>query len=270
VEVIKRLIWMKNTLAPVLAQCLEALNGIELLPIVQEALRMGDELHMRNHAASMLMNRLIHSVLFKLNYPMNDLHEVSLFLQRNPFFFLNLSMALAKLYLQSFEGKEGPPVVTACGANGNEIGFQISTEPGQWYTEQSPVSLSSVQIEGPLSPAIGDSFVVEVFGMGGRLTSLSPSLWESLGIRTYEQIAATEEALKKVAVGTLFEGVPFNPLHWQGIAIGLDAEKMAQGEVPLVINTAVLHRQGGIRGIGRVYIPNEWMRKVLKNGKKMG
>lgn len=51
-EVLTRLRWMKEVLAPTLAKALESTGSIELKPMIAQALHMGDECHNRNAAAS--------------------------------------------------------------------------------------------------------------------------------------------------------------------------------------------------------------------------
>ena len=59
-EVIARLKWIEQTLAPTLRAGLAVLGEIELKPLIAQALHMGDEVHNRNVAASsLLIKRLV-------------------------------------------------------------------------------------------------------------------------------------------------------------------------------------------------------------------
>ena len=58
-EVIKRLRWMADVLAPALAAALAKLGPLELKPLIAQALQMGDEVHNRNAAASSLFLKKI-------------------------------------------------------------------------------------------------------------------------------------------------------------------------------------------------------------------
>ena len=50
----ERLLFVQDTIAPVLAEAVRAAGGIPLKPLMRRALHMGDELHSRNTAASLL------------------------------------------------------------------------------------------------------------------------------------------------------------------------------------------------------------------------
>ena len=50
----ERLLFVQDTVAPVLAEAVRAAGGIPLKPLMRRALHMGDELHSRNTAASLL------------------------------------------------------------------------------------------------------------------------------------------------------------------------------------------------------------------------
>ena len=54
-DVLDRLKWMENVLAPTLAKTLEKTGAIELKPLIAQALHMGDEVHNRNAAGSSLL-----------------------------------------------------------------------------------------------------------------------------------------------------------------------------------------------------------------------
>ena len=53
-EVLDRLRWMEEVMAPVLAKAIEASGGIDIRALLAEALHMGDEGHNRNKAGSIL------------------------------------------------------------------------------------------------------------------------------------------------------------------------------------------------------------------------
>jgi hypothetical protein len=53
----ERLLYVQEVIAPVLKKAIRVSGGIALKPIMQRALHMGDELHSRNTAASLLFTR---------------------------------------------------------------------------------------------------------------------------------------------------------------------------------------------------------------------
>src|ERR1019366_1344140 len=56
-EITARLRWMEQTLYPALARAIEKLGRIDLKNIIAQALHMGDEVHNRNRAATLLLFR---------------------------------------------------------------------------------------------------------------------------------------------------------------------------------------------------------------------
>src|SRR5262245_5353310 len=57
--VIERLRWLEQEAGPLLGASLRASGGIDLRALMSQALRMGDEMHQRNVAASSLLGRIL-------------------------------------------------------------------------------------------------------------------------------------------------------------------------------------------------------------------
>src|SRR5205085_6702316 len=103
-EVLGRLKWMEQTLAPTLAAALKVLGELELKPLMAQALHMGDEVHNRNVAASSLFIKRLAPALLKSGAPTADVAAVIEFIAGNDHFFLNLSMAACKSMLDAAHG----------------------------------------------------------------------------------------------------------------------------------------------------------------------
>ena len=56
-DVKRNLLFIQDVLAPVIGQAVRGAGGIALKPILSRALHMGDELHSRNTAATLLFTR---------------------------------------------------------------------------------------------------------------------------------------------------------------------------------------------------------------------
>ena len=94
-DVLSRLTWMGNVLAPALKQALALSGEIELKPLIAQALHMGDECHNRNAAASGLFFKRLAPHLARIQHGPEALE----FIAANDHFFLNLSMAACKSML---------------------------------------------------------------------------------------------------------------------------------------------------------------------------
>ena len=60
-SVLARLRWLAVEAGPLLGAALRAARGIDLRALMAQALRMGDEMHQRNVAASSLLARIAHA-----------------------------------------------------------------------------------------------------------------------------------------------------------------------------------------------------------------
>jgi len=92
-------------------------------------------------------------------------------------------MAATKCMMKLAEGIDGSSFITAAGGNGREIGIQISGFPGQWFTVPADPPKGKFDVDLPANRAlgaIGDSAVVEAFGLGAMAIDLSPKQKKSL------------------------------------------------------------------------------------------
>ena len=106
------------------------------------------------------------------------------FMEASPSLFLNLWMAATKCMLKLAENIEGSSFVTAAGGNGHEVGIQISGVPGRWFTIPATPPKGTFEVDLPPDRAlgaIGDSAVVEAFGLGAMAIELSPAQKTALG-----------------------------------------------------------------------------------------
>src|SRR5262245_39031008 len=98
-EVLARLRWMRDTLAPTVAAGLKALGPVELKPLIAQALNMGDELHNRHGAATGQLLKKLCPALARSGAPLDDIAAVLEFIAGNDHFFLNLAMPAWKAML---------------------------------------------------------------------------------------------------------------------------------------------------------------------------
>ncbi|EAC5558650.1 DUF1116 domain-containing protein, partial [Listeria monocytogenes] len=93
-EVIDRLHWMKNTLAPVLSAALQTKpDGLNINVLVAKAIAMGDEFHQRNITASLTFLKEVAPAIVTLKGFEKEKPEVIQFLADTDQFFLNIMMA---------------------------------------------------------------------------------------------------------------------------------------------------------------------------------
>src|SRR6202022_2959076 len=96
-EVHESLRKIADVISPVLAEAVQLAGGIPLKPLIQRALHMGDELHSRNTAATILFVRELFPYLLEVARRRPDDVQATLeFIHESDYFFLRLSMATAK------------------------------------------------------------------------------------------------------------------------------------------------------------------------------
>lgn len=257
-DVIARLKWMAETMGPTLATIVEEMGGLELKPIMAQALHMGDEVHNRNAAASSLLFRKLTTVaLASTKLDRKAVAEVLSFIASNDHFFLNLSMASCKVMLDAAHGVPYSTLVTVMARNGVEFGIKISGLD-QWFTAQSPF------IEGLFFPGygpddaardLGDSAITETAGVGGFAMAAAPAIVQFVGGTPKDAVANTMRMLHI----TLGQNAAFTlpALDFTGSPAGIDARLVADTGIQPVINTGIAHRDAGVGqvGAGLTYAP---------------
>lgn len=250
-EVISRLRWMAETLGPTLAVIVEEMGGLELKPLMAQALHMGDEVHNRNVAASsLLFRRLTTAALRSSRLDTRAVAETLAFIAGNDHFFLNLSMAACKAMLDAAHGVPHATLVTTMARNGVEFGVRVSGADG-WFTAPAPF------IEGLFFPGysqadaardLGDSAITETAGVGGFAMAAAPAIVQFVGGSPRDALANTLRMLNI----TLGQNSAFTlpALDFTGTPAGIDARLVVDTGILPVINTGIAHKEAGVGQVG--------------------
>lgn len=225
----ERLDWIERVLAPAFAFVADA--PIDLLPRAKAALDAGDDLHASSAQAS---------AAFAREFAGKGPEDVVKFLAAAPAFFLNLAMAMAREILACAP----TGLVTAMGGNGHRFGFKRSGETA-WTCVPATPPRGPVSAPGAVLPAIGDSAVVEAFGLGAMAAGISPLPYRDYGPwlppdsqRLAGEILAFEHPIL-------------------GLRVGLDASRIHQTKQGPVVSLAMLAADGSGRMLGRgIYRPD--------------
>jgi hypothetical protein len=250
-EVVARLRWMATKLQRVLKAALEVLGGIELKPLMAQALHMGDEVHNRNAAATSLLLKRLAPAMLKSKTNRADVTEAVAFIAGNDHFFLNISMAACKAMTDSAHGVAGSSLVTAMARNGVDFGIRASGTAAQWFTAPAPV-VDGLYFPGysisDAAPDLGDSAITETAGLGGFAMAAAPAIVSFVG-GTPEDAIANTEAMGHIALGR--NGAFTLPaIGFTGTPAGIDTRKVVDTGLCPVINTGIAHREAGIGQIG--------------------
>lgn len=268
-DVLRRLRWIRATLAPVLHETLGGMeNGVDLTTLMAQAITMGDEFHQRNIAASSLLLRILAPAMLSLNRPAVEIKEVMQFLSVTDQFFLNLAMAYSKAVMDAAAEIQAGSVVTAMTRNGREFGIRVSGTGERWFTApvNTPQGLFFTGYsQADASPDIGDSAITETLGIGGAAMIAAPGVTRFLGASGMSAALEISEEMAEIYLD-------HNPLlqipswDFKGACLGLDIRRVVETGITPLINTGIAHREAGIGqvGAGTVRAPLLCFEKALQ------
>jgi hypothetical protein len=252
-EVITRLEWMRDILGPSLAQALRLTKGgFALTPLFSRAITMGDEFHQRNIAASALFAKEMAPLLARIGLDRSTLADVLQFLSDTDQFFLNLAMAACKSVMDAAATIEEGSIVTAMTRNGKDFGIRVSGLGDQWFT--APVNTPrglyfTGYSQEQACPDLGDSAILETFGLGGMSMIAAPGVTRFVGAGGFSDALATSEEMAEIVVG-YNSNLPIPTWDFQGAPLGIDIRKVVATSITPVINTGIASLEPGVGQIG--------------------
>ncbi|MCF6507924.1 DUF1116 domain-containing protein [Blastococcus sp. MG754426] len=270
-EVQARLRWMRDVLGPVLSKAvrgsIDAGNDpLDVKAVLAQMLQMGDEAHNRNRAGSLMALRELSPAIVASGAPSSDIADVLRFIGGNEHFFLNLGMPTAKLALDAARGIPGSTMLTVMSRNGTEFGIQTSGTGDRWFTgpANTPVGLFLGDY-GPddANPDIGDSAIMETYGIGGFAMAAAPAIVRFVGGTVPDALATTERMYQLTLAENPAMQIPI--MGFRGSPTGIDVLKVARtGWLPQ-INTGMAGRVAGTGqvGAGLVQPPQQCFEQAL-------
>ncbi|MGI5863239.1 MAG: DUF1116 domain-containing protein [Myxococcales bacterium] len=258
-EVITRLRFMADTLAPMLAKALEARGPIDLKLLMAQALQMGDEGHNRNRAGTSLLFRELAPAMVKAGGDSEKVAKVLTFINSNDHFFLNLTMPMAKCMLMAAEGVPYASMLSVMARNGTEFGIQLASMPGRWFTGAAQI-VRGLYFPGfdesHANPDIGDSAITETSGIGAFCMAAAPAIVQFVG-GSVDLALTTSREMSRITVGR-------NPvftipgLDFIGAPTGIDVRKVVELNLLPTINTGVAHKEAGVGQVGAGLVNPPW------------
>ena len=266
-EVITRLIWMKEVLAPILSEALNLHGPLDVRSIIAQALQMGDEVHNRNRAATSLLIRTLAPLLVRSSADSSNVSDVLAFMDGNDHFFLNISMPACKCALDPCSGIPGSSLISTMSRNGTEFGIRISGLGDQWFTAPAPM-VDGLYLPGftarDAAPDIGDSVITESAGLGGFAMAAAPAIVQFVGGNASQALAFTRQMYDITLAEHPVYKIP--GMDFRGTPTGIDLLKIIETGMVPVVNTGIAHRDPGIGmvGAGLVKPPMSCFVKALK------
>jgi Protein of unknown function (DUF1116) len=249
---------LQEALAPTLGEAVRALGGIPLRPIMRRALHMGDELHSRNTAATLLFTRELFPVLLDLGRRQAAaIRQLLDFVRASDYFFLRLSMAASKATADAAHGIPGSSVVTAMSLSCQEFALRVSGLGDEWFRAALP-DVSAMKLFPGFGPGDvefmgGESCIAETVGLGGFAQAAAFPLQEYQG-GTSDRMVEMNRAMYRITVGEHPEfKIPY--LGFRGTPTGIDVHRVVATGITPVMDAGVAGKDGGQIGAGVLTAP---------------
>ena len=268
-EVVTRLHWMKDVLAPALSKALKLMeDGMNLNVIIAKAITMGDEFHQRNIAASALFAKDMTPYLLQTDISKEDLLSVTKFLADTDQFFLNIAMAYSKAAMDSARTIEEGTIVTAMTRNGKDFAIRVSGLGDQWFTApvNTPEGLFFTGYsQDDANPDMGDSAITEAFGIGAMAMIAAPGVTRFVGAGGFDAAQNISNEMKEICIDHN-PNLSIPTWDFKGACLGIDVRKVVETSITPIINTGIAHKNAGVGqvGAGTVRAPLGCFTKALE------
>ena len=265
-EVLDKLRWINEQMAPVLAAALAESEGFDMRALVAEALHMGDEGHNRNKAGSLLFLKLLAPLVARVAKDKATEERVLQFLGDNALSVLNPVMAACKAMADVAHGVEGSTLVTTMARNGTDFGIRVSGLGDDWFTAPAPTPdglyFSGFSAEDA-NPDIGDSTITETAGIGAFAMAAAPAIVAFVSGTPRDAISATLEMYEITTAEHSQFTIP--ALDFRGTPTGIDIRTVVELGITPRVNTGIAHREAGVGqvGAGLVRPPQEVFEQAL-------
>ena len=251
-EVLAKLRWMNEVMAPTLAEALALMNGgLDIRALLAEALHMGDEGHNRNKAGSFIYATRLAPHIARTSTSSEEKSKILQFLGDNALSVLNPVMAACKAMADAGHGVEGSTVMTTMARNGTDLGIRVSGLGHRWFT--GPVGTpDGLYFSGftaaDASGDIGDSTITETAGIGAFAMAAAPAIVTFISGTPQDAINATLEMYEITTAEHTAFTIP--SLDFRGTPVGVDIRKVVELGITPRINTGIAHKDAGVGQVG--------------------
>jgi hypothetical protein len=259
-EVADGLRFIQRELAPILQAAVRRSGGIPLKPLISRALRMGDELHSRNTAATTLFARELtpHLIDLAADGQREQVHTALTFIYASDYFFLRLAMAAAKATADAARDIPGSSVVTAMTISCRNFAIRVAGLGDRWFLGSLP-EVSCKLFEGYTEDDIqwigGESHITETVGLGGFAQAAA------FGLQAYQGGSAQEMARMNESMYEITTGehpdylIPY--FGFRGTPVGIDIHKVIATGLTPIIDGGLAGKNGGQIGAGILRAPHD-------------
>lgn len=250
---IERLRWMRDVLAPGLRAALRTRDeGLDIFKIIAEGTLMGDEVHARSAACTLLLLRQLVPMLLGADVERGVLAKIVDFIGHNNHSFLSLTLTACKAAADAAHGIPHATVVTAMSRNGVNFALRVGGIPDQWFIAPTAPMDEAIYYSGygPADAAgdIGDSAIVETAGLGGMIIGAAPSISSFVG-GSMQHSRQAMAAMRSICAGANPAFAP-GAVDFTPAPVGIDIRKVVRLGLTPIIDTGVLHKASGVGQIG--------------------
>ena len=261
----ERLLHVNEVLAPVIGEAIRRMGGVALKPLMAKALRMGDELHSRNAAASLLFTReILPAMLAMASEGHGDVIDTAIHIADNDYFFLRLSMAAAKASADAMIGVERSTIVTAMAFSCRGFSIRVAGLDREWFNGPPPITQGRLfpgHTEDEITWMGGESPITETIGLGGFAQACAFSLQNYQGGSSEVMMERNLEMYAITASENPDYLIPV--FDFRGTPTGIDVRKvLTTGTLP-VMDVGLAGRDGGQIGAGIIRAPRECFEAAL-------
>jgi len=259
-DVRRNLRFLGEVIGPALGAAVRLVGGVPLRPLIRRALHMGDELHSRNTAATLLFTRELFPPLLDLARTRSDeVTKAFEYLKSSDYFFLRLSMAASKVTADGAHGIEGSSVVTGMVFNCRDFAVRVSGLGDGWFRGPLPTKFGAKLFDGYTDDDIefmgGESTMNETGGLGGFAQAAAFALQDYQG-GSAERMVETNLAMYEITLGEHPEyRIPY--FGFRGVPVGIDIHRVAATGIRPVLDIGIAGKQGGQIGAGSYRAPLE-------------
>jgi hypothetical protein len=243
--VIERLLYRDSILMPGFQELLKS-GPVDLLSIARAALNEGDDLHNRLSSAT----QILHAIFLSRKLESKNISDTLNTVLETPTYFLSQWIPACAAMLDKANGIKGSSIITNISGNGSESAIQISGIPNRWITSKAFTIEGPAMKNGPaiidFPPHIGDSGIIDAYGLGGQALHRSPSLKAALAPWLNSDNDQRSQSIlmsQNIIIDT---------------AVGIDIKKIVgTRNVPLVSTGMVAPNGSGLLGRGIGVMPIE-------------
>jgi uncharacterized protein DUF1116 len=259
-DVRRGLDFLRDELAPVMREVVRSAGGIALKPLIGRALRMGDELHSRNTAATTLFTRELMPELIEYATAVSKQKALTTlrFFAGSDYSFLRLSMAAAKAMADAARDVPAASVVTAMTISCRNFAIRVSGLGGEWF--RGPLPEASCKLfdgftDSDVQWIGGESHITETVGLGGFAQAAAFGLQAYQGGSADEMIRMNSDMYQITVAEHPDFKIPY--FGFRGTPVGIDIVKVAETGIRPVIDGGLAGRDGGQIGAGILRAPLE-------------